>query len=263
MSRWIVLAALLVGCASTDPAAVTAENLIENERFWPYRVQLTEPLARGEGERPVSARRVGVLIRVEPSGRARIDFGHLGKFEVPIGMTDGVARANRIRRGELEKERPNFTHAIRTRMLSSAGDLPMPLPVEETDGRSKFLCVFADPDEHGFEELARSLAPLVGHPGMQTIFFPQGRYGDRDVHAQLGELGWRVPFLPGFLSGGYTRSLLREGTSVPFLLLQTDEGRLLFEGVASPRTIERLKDALSGESPARPARGTARPAARS
>ena len=70
---------------------------------------------------------MGVLIRVEASGLARIDFGRDGLYEVPVGATDLVERANRIRTGELRKMAPNFVLAIGPRLVDSAGAHAAPL----------------------------------------------------------------------------------------------------------------------------------------
>ena len=60
----------------------------------------------------MQAGNVGVLIRVEAPGVARVDFGRDGLHEVPVVKTDLVERANQIRRGEAEKLAPNFLLAI-------------------------------------------------------------------------------------------------------------------------------------------------------
>jgi hypothetical protein len=216
--------------ADPDAPPVTEENLLASERFWPYRVGLTgpwQPAREGASLRPNA---VGVLIRVEPSGMPRIDFGSAGKYEVPVAGTDLLERSNQIRLGAVEKRFPNFIHAIRTRMLDPRAAPLRPLNVEEVTGRSGFLCVYADPAAEDFGELARALIPLRERHGVLTILFPQGVHGDAAVGAQLRSLEWPVPFLADFLSEPYTRTLLVEGTRLPTLVLQTSEGRVLYEG---------------------------------
>ena len=229
--------------------AVTEANLLESERHWPYRVALTAPWpAETAREDALPPGLTGVLIRVEESGLSRIDFGKWGKHEVPVGRTDLVARANRIRAGEEKKAAPNFVHAIASRMLDSASAEPRPLPVEESATRRGFLCVFADPSDAGFEALARELAPLRERDGVMTIFFPLGRHADGAVRGRLRSLDWPVPYLFDFLSEPYTRTLLAEGTPMPYVMLQTSEGRVILQKRFVPEIANELESALRQEA---------------
>jgi hypothetical protein len=184
---------------------------------------------------------VGVLIRVEASGAARIDFGRDGLHEVPIAKTDLVERANRIRTGELAKLAPNFLLAIGPRLVDSAGDALRPLPYASVAEQRGFLCVFADPGAKKFAALAAALAPL-----------PQGEHPDARVREQLRSLGWTIPFVYDHLAEAYTRSLLDADVALPAVVLQTREGRVLFQsewkaGVAS--TLEAALDAAFASAP--------------
>jgi hypothetical protein len=248
-SLWMLIAlAMLTSCG--EPAAppaegVTASNLLESERFWPYRVALTAPWPeQASPEEALPPGLTGVLIRVEASGRPRIDFGKWGKHEVPVERTDLLARANRVRTGEEKKAAPNFVHAIGSRMLDSASDAPRPLPLEEAAKPRAFLCVFADPFDPGFEALARALAPLREREGVMTILFPQGEHADDSVRERLRALAWTVPYLFDFLSEPYTRTLLVEGASYPYVMLHTSEGRVLAQGRWSPEVEAELASAL-------------------
>lgn len=230
--------------ASAD-SAVTAENLLEGELYWPYRVSLTAPWPeQASQEEALPPGLTGVLIRVEASGLPRIDFGKWGKHEVPVERTDLLARANRIRTGDEVKEAPNFVHAIASRMLDSASDAPRPLPVEEAAKPRAFLCVFADPSDPGFEALARALAPLREREGLMTILFPQGEHADAGVRERLRALAWPVPYLFDFLSEPYTRTLLAEGTPFPYVMLHTREGRVIWQAGWSPEVEAELAIAL-------------------
>jgi hypothetical protein len=115
-------------------------------------------------------------------------------------------------------------------MLDSASDSPQMLPADHASGWQGFLCVFADPGAEGFDELVKTLVPLREQPGVMTIFFPQGTHSDPELRERLRALEWPVPFLSDFLSEPYTRTLLVEGTPTPFAMLQTNEGRVLFQG---------------------------------
>lgn len=226
-------------------ARVVGSNLLASERFWPYRVALIESWD-GAAE-PIPRGMTGVLIRVETSGLARIDFGRRGKFEIPVADTDLLERANRIRTGGLEKAEPNFVHAIKTRMLDPASEPLRALPSEASQSRRGFLCVFADPGAAEFAEIAHALAPLRKREEVLTILFAQGSYADAAVRERLRSLAWPVPFSYDFLSEPYTRTLLVAGTSFPALLLQTNEGRVIFQGAWSPQAIAPLVAAWDAE----------------
>jgi hypothetical protein len=230
--------------ADPDAPAVTLENLIASERFWPHQVAVTgswQPAGRGA---PLPKGFPGVLIRVEPYGRARIDFGRDGLYEVPIAETDLVERANRVRRGELEKRAPNFLYAIGPRLVDSASDPARPFPYEDAAAKRAFLAVFADPAAEDFAALAAALAPLRERDGLLTIFFPQGQHPDPGVRERLRSLGWTVPFLYDHLAEPYTATLLPAGTRPPAVLLQTEEGRLLFKSAWQPDALAPLRAAL-------------------
>jgi hypothetical protein len=232
--------------ADADEPIVTTENILASERFWPYRVALTKPWRPPGPGGQLAPGLAGVLIRVEASTRARIDFGRDGVHELPTGATDLIERANRIRRGELEKEAPNFVWAIGARLLDSASPALAPVSLRRVAEHRVFLCVFADPAAADFAELARALGALGEREGLATLYFPQGEHPDSEVFARLRALGWTVPFVHDHLAESYTRSLLTRQSGLPALLLQTDEGRLL------------LERGWSAESPAELARELAR-----
>lgn len=235
------------GAGNPEASAAVAEaNLLANERFWPYQVALAR-----DGS-------VGVLIRVEAGGVARVDFGRDGTREVPVEETDLVERANAVRLGRLEKLAPNFTLAIGPRLLDPAGDELAPLPFPAALEKRGFLCVFADPGAAELADLARALAPLSGRHGVLTILFPQGEHPDAAVRETLRGLGWAVPFVRDHLAEAYTRTLLREGTSLPALLLQTPEGRVVFQSGWRPGASAELEAALEREFARAPAQAAAR-----
>ena len=63
--------------ADPDAPAVTQQNLMASERFWPYHVELVRSWTPEAGEKPLAAGRRGVLIRVDSPELARIDFAPL------------------------------------------------------------------------------------------------------------------------------------------------------------------------------------------
>jgi hypothetical protein len=223
---------------------VTEENLLANERVWPYHVALIAPWQPPGREKPLRTGALGVLIRVEPSGMARIDFGRDGLHEVPIGQTDLVDRANRVRRGESDKMAPNFLLAIGPRLVDSASASLRPFVYEQLREVRGFLCVFADGDEEDIARLAEVLGTFRERPGLATILLPQGNHHDAQVRERLRALNWTVPFVFDHLSELYTRTLLAEGTPLPALMLLTGEGRVLFRSSWGEDVAAALTSAL-------------------
>jgi hypothetical protein len=205
---------------AADPGAavVSAQTLLANERFWPYQVAL----ANGEGA-------AGVLIRVEPGGVARIDFGRDGLREVPIAETDLLERANRIRTGELDKIAPNFLLAIGPRLVDATGERMRPVPYPLAAERQGFLCVFADPNAKDFAAIAAALAPLQDRHRVWTLLFPRAELPDAKLRDQLRALDWPVPFVYDHLAEAYSRSLLAQNDALPFVMLVTRDGRVVYE----------------------------------
>jgi len=238
--------------ADAQAQAVTGKNLLANERFWPYHVELTKPWQGAGRSQPLPAGSMGVLIRVEASGLARIDFGRDGLDEVPIEATDLVEDANRIREGKLRKLAPNFVIAIGSRLVDSAGPTLRPYPAAAAATQQGFLAVFADPGADDFAALAEALAPLSKREGVLTILFPQGEHPDDKIREKLSSLGWTVPFVYDFLADTYTRSLVDAKVRLPAIVLQTKEGRVLFQGTwsadAAPKLAAALDDAFGSTS---------------
>jgi hypothetical protein len=229
-----------------DAPVVTKENLLASERFWPYQVALVAPWKPQGREKPLGAGSVGVLIRVEEPGTARIDFGRNGRYAVPVDATDLLKNANRVREGELQKTAPNVALAIGSKLVDSRAEGMAPFGLPEVAERPGYLCVFADPGADDFAELAAALAPLQERHGVLTVLFPEGVHPDAQLRERLRSLGWTVPFLYDFLAESYTRSLLAEDTPLPAVILQTNEGRLLLQrrwSVELPAELERTIDA--------------------
>jgi hypothetical protein len=233
--------------ADAGAPVVTSENILASERFWPYQVALLRPWKPAGRDAPLGPGLPGVLVRVETSTRARIDFGRDGVHEVPLGETDLVERANRVRRGELEKEAPNFVWAIGARLLDPSPPTLASLSLRSVAEHRAFLCVFADPGAEGFADLARALAPLRAREGLATLLFPQGEHPDSEVSRRLRALEWTVPFVHDHLAEGYMRSLLPPEARTPALLLQTGEGRLLLQRGWSAQVLAELVRALAEE----------------
>ncbi len=231
---------------AADPSAaeVTEAILLASERFWPYQVALREPFQPPGRAQLLPVDVPGVLIRVEPSGVARIDFGRDGLYEIPIVDTDVVERANDVRLGALSKLAPNFLAAIGPRLLDSGADSIIAFDFARAAARRYFVCVFADPSAPGFDGLVLELAPLGSRAEVQTILFPMGHHPEHRMREQLRRLEWTVPFIYDHLTEPYAQTLLGDGIRTPALTLQTGEGRLLFQGEFRGDAARRLLAAL-------------------
>jgi len=230
-----------------DAAPVTASNLMENDRFWPYFAGVAEAWPIEGRDKPLSSGTHGVLVRVEPSGIARIDFGRDGVHEIPIEKTDVVERANRVRRGLERKLAPNFVHSVGPRLITARGESPNALDFAEAFEAEGFVSVFADPRDENFVEIGRALAPLHGRHGVWTVLFPHGHQGEiptTQVFQQLRKAGWEAAFLHDAYSEGYTRSQRGFEAPVPAVMLHTRDGKVLYRGLWSEKTLEELETAL-------------------
>ena len=230
-------------------AVVTEANLFTSERFWPYQVALREAWRSPELSESLPEGASGVLIRVEASGAARIDFGRDGLFEVPTAKTDLVASANRIRLGELDKTAPNLVLAIGPRLVDSAADTLRPLPFSATATERVYLCVFADPESDDLAALASALAPLRERRGVASILFPQGAHADARVRERLRASQWTVAFVYDHLSEAYARTLWSGPLPTAGVLLVTSEGCLLFQSAWGAGVASRLASALERALP--------------
>lgn len=251
----VIILCISVGCSkntnpepATGAALIYESNLLENETFWPYRVTLVSDW-QTPSDSILPQGTTGILIRVEEDGRARIDFGRDGLYAVPSEKTDLIEQANRILAGETEKEDPNFVAAIGQRLLASDELPPRALGTPAIRGRAGFLLVFADPTSAEFEALANGLASFQSSEDIQTLVFPQGRHSDVAVAKRLQDLNWRVPFVFAHLSEPYTQTLLSDAT-LPAVILQTVEGRVVLQETWTPQLPELLTAAFAERFPA-------------
>jgi hypothetical protein len=226
-------------------APVTAKNLLENDRFWPYQVELTRAWKRGEGKRTLPEGTQGVLIRVEADGRARVDFGREGIAMLPVDATDVVARANDVRTGKLEKEAPNFTWAVGVRSIDASVSPANVVLISKLLEQRAFLAVYADAVSPEFDALARDLSRYQDRPGLMTIVFHQGDMGDGLLYDRLRRLGWKVPFVVDYMAEAYTSTLIDEGTKLPYVALQSADGRLYYADTWKSGSLPKLDAALA------------------
>lgn len=229
--------------ADPDAPEVTPENLLANDRFWPYQVELVEPWQPPGRKQPLPTGIPFALVRAEEGGKVRVDFGRDGKFELAVEQTDVLARANRIRRGELAKMAPNFVLSTGPRLVDSTPGARGMYGLDRVGEARGFLAVFADPGDEGFPALVAALAPLQRRHGILTVFFPQGQHSNEAVLERLQALSWPAPFMLTNMSEAYARIFLEEPKR-PALQLQTVDGRVVAERNARPEEVPALAAAL-------------------
>lgn len=229
----------LAGDAAATP--VTYENLYWREAYWPYHVEMTAPWKPEgfEGERLGWG--IGVLVRVEPEGDLRVDFGQFGKYRVPARVTDVVEEANRIRLGERPKDEPNFVLAAINKLVNTTSDPVRYLKPQDIREVRAYLVVAADPASEDFPEIATALADMDDRPDVMPVLLPQGRHRDDDVLARCKEAGWTHPFAYSRYAEAFKRSIFDEEASLPSVMLQSPEGRVLY----TSRWFEGTADAIA------------------
>ena len=177
-------------------AAITEQNLLESERYWPYHVGLDEAVRGAEARHDGRAdpRRGLRAWRASTSGATACS-------RCRSAATDLVERANRVRRGELAKRAPELRARARAASGGHRSATPRPFSFERAGEQRSFLAVFADPGAEGFAELAKALAPLAKRDGLLTILLPARRApGPRGVreaaHASSGRCPSSTPISP-------------------------------------------------------------------
>ncbi len=217
------------GSEAASEIGIRAEDLLDQEKWWPNIVALVEPWTPPGADAPLKKGYRGALIRVIDAGHARIDFGRHGKHEVPIGSTDLLMRAVEVEAGKRHKVAPNFLAHFGTQFLHPSAPEMVPFPTPELAKSDRFLCLFADPRAPEFAQLAQALAGLADVSGLQPLFFPLGLKQEelQSVKDRLQAVGWPVPFAYPEAAERHAESLLGEIPARPTALLVTAEGRLL------------------------------------
>jgi hypothetical protein len=147
--------------------------------------------------------------------------------------------------------------SIVPRLADPVSETPRVAPFHELAVHRAYLGVFADPEAEGFEDLASALAPLAKRNGLQIVLFPQGGRSDEAVKARLRAIDWKIPFVLAHLTQPYTRILAGAEVALPWIQLNSPEGRVLFQAPWKPGVLEDLVpvvDAAVGSAP--PVTGT-------
>jgi len=222
---------------AADPSApeLTPADIASRDRFWPFRVMLREPWTPSGRDRPIHPR-PAVLVRVNPDGTARLDFAGEGRHEVPIGLTDLLVAAERVRRGEETKMAPNLVLTIGNKLLDPRAEKVRVFHIRPDTDLDAILCVFADPATDEFAGLVRRLEPLRDREGLEIVLFPQTEdLQDFGVGRRLRQLEFPVPYVRARYRKPFTRSLLSdEPLARPHLQLTTLDGRLLLDRPGDP-----------------------------
>ncbi len=228
-----------------DPSAppITAENLLENDAFWPFHAALVRDWTPPGSSQPLP-RVLGALIRVSSRETLRVDFGRFGLHEMPIAATDVVEQANRVRRGELTKMAPNLVLTIGNKLLDTRSEVASNYYIMRDTRIEAILCVFADPSDEDFPSVAEALRGFERRGDVITVVFPQSRWKDSGVWRRLRELDWKVPFVIRRFSRPYRRSIAGEETPLPHVMLLTRDGRVLHRGPVAPDVAASIEKAL-------------------
>jgi hypothetical protein len=231
--------------AKVQPGDITPDTIFEHERYWPYRIKLSEAWRPESGERAFRVGTPGVLIRLIDADTALVDFAGLGVHEVPVSSTDIVESARGIVSGRVHHYGPNLLVALGPRLVDTRGEEPVAMRPEFMQQRL-ILLVFADPGDDRFDALAQELSSLPEAPAFSAVLLPQGGSSSQEVFERMREAGWPAPFLQPRLSPGYSEGLLPEGLALPAVTLNTRNGRLLYQDRWEAGAIDRIRSALEG-----------------
>jgi hypothetical protein len=192
LSRSCLIALLVAGAAllragpmqddsSAEPA--TAE-LAADSSFWPFRVNLNEEVRAQGGQAGVSGLSPGILIRVE-GGLALVDFGREGLHRFPLEATDFREGALAVRRGEGDKDLPNFLRYTANSFARVTADGKREnIPVDEMEDLRHLLIAYVDQrlfDEPAAVEAFRQMSADLKAQEVWTLTFPT-------------DLGFFIPF---------------------------------------------------------------------
>ncbi len=218
----------MYAAAQPHAPAVTAANLVENERFWPHQIALTRDW-KPDGWEGDFGWGFGVLLRVDPSRGVRVDFSRFGKHWIPVDATDVVERANAVRLGADHKFAPNLVLALGNRLLDPTGRELAEIREDPLDQRA-FVLVFADPRATDFAALALDLAVVDAPDDVLVVLLAQGGHADAHVYKACFDAGFRGAFLFDRFVTAYSEGYVDRALERPFIQVATPEGRLLWEG---------------------------------
>lgn len=224
---------------ASDPnsAAVTAENLLEREQFWPYHTALTQNWLPADGTAgQLAAGLSGILLRIKENGTdALVDFGRNGLHAIPVSYLDVVVRAEAIRAGTGEKRAENLVLRIGGRLVDGAAASLRPFIYDHEKNYQLWMVLFAAPGSVEFQEMHAFFAEYT--PQDASVFpmlFPLGAKEDAEVLSILQEKEWGIPFVYHFLAPSYLRSMQPENVKGPAVVLFSPEGRLILAKEWSP-----------------------------
>jgi len=204
---------------------IDAGNLYANERAWPHRTRLAIDWMPPGADGSLRSGTRAVVVRVDGDGTARLDFGRLGRYQVPVGATDLVSRANEIAAGNRSKHQPNFLDVVAARTWKVSPDAP-PRPNARLASKRWFVSVFGDSEAESFGSIARAITQAQVPLDVEVIVFAQGAPSDRQVYERLAALEWWVSFSIAHVTPAITRTLFGPETGFPLVAVFSPEGRL-------------------------------------
>lgn len=223
----------LLVCLIFPPLLLATENdrkdAIPNSRYWPFRVELTQPFVRNDRPAsPLPEGMTGVLIRAQSDGLI-VDFGRFGLYSVSPEITDFQNRVHEIQAGILEKSDPNYVNMIGPRLIQPGKDAPAKFPLARTRAAKAFLFVYVtDRDslaslEAEFASVSKDLENVV------AILIPQFPYTDLEINSLLNRHNLPCKAFLDFLCQPYIHSLHHSPEGKNRTVLTDMEGKILQE----------------------------------
>ncbi len=249
----------MVGAAwilSTLLACTNGAAPVPPEAYWPARASLVRDWTPPGHDVALSVGSRAIVVRLEKGGRVRLDFGRNGRFSVPLEVTDVVARASAIERGDATRGDDNFLGMIASRVWRT-GPGVLPEPHRGLKHDRWFIAVFAAVDG---KELA-ALAEIDWHgllpEDAEVIVFGQGRHTDEALRLRLAGLGWWAPQVVAHNSAAITDTLFDPGFPLPRVTVFSRQGRVALDLAGSKasarlveRSLRRFFESLRDENPA-------------
>ena len=87
---------------------------------------------------------------------------------------------------------------------------------------------------------------------MLIVLFPQGAHDNERVLARCEEVGWASPFLYSLYVRGFTAAYFGDDAESPSLILQTPNGRLIYETAWRAGALTDLSNAVERNLPQKP-----------
>lgn len=223
------------GTFPTDSKSSTAKSgdeaawLYENHTLWPLKVHATRDIEVPDGRVPARTR--GTLVRIEPDGTARVDFGRSGIQNVPVTKTDILAQAHAIRDGDQDPDRPNFVMLMGTRLGRTDLEYIQAYPYDQFTSHDLFLILYLEGLMEFDEELAESFRKVVSlsqeHGVLPFVHTTVPTKGLLLAHLLQVKLETPIPYVVGHLQEPMARVMGHNPHNMPMAVLVNEYGKVL------------------------------------